>query len=188
MSFYRSARRLGLNVDIVPQSANLDSYKLVLVQSLPTLQPQLIDSLKNLRSRVLFVPRSGSKTPDFQIPSNLPPGPLQELFPMRVVRVESLPEFEPIPVTWRGANYQCRYWSEQVQTQATPWITSANGSGIAFTHEAFTYLATIAEQSLLDAIVEDIISHTGLPTILFPKDLQTLVRRNLRYFFNYGPA
>jgi beta-galactosidase len=188
LSFYRSARRLGLNVDIVPQNANLDSYKLVLIPSLPILQPQLIASLKNFRSPVLFGPRTGSKTPDFQIPSNLPPGPLQELFPMRVVRVESLPDFEPIPVTWRGATYQCRYWSEQVQTQATPWITSANGSGIAFTHEAFTYLATIPEQSLLDAIVEDIVSRTGLPTILLPEGLRTRVRGNLRYFFNYGPA
>jgi beta-galactosidase len=188
LSFYRSARRLGLNVDIVPQTANLDSYKLVLVPSLPILQPQLIASLKNFRSPVLFGPRTGSKTPDFQIPSNLPPGPLQELFPMRVVRVESLPDFEPIPVTWRGATYQCRYWSEQVETQTAPWITSATGSGIAFTHEAFTYLATIPEQSLLDAMVEDLVSHTGLPTILLPEGLRTRVRGNLRYFFNYGPT
>ena len=188
LSFYRSVRRLGLNVDIVPQSAKLDAYKLVLVPSLPILRPELIASLKNFPGPVLFGPRTGSKTADFQIPSNLPPGPLQEVFPMRVVRVESLPEFEPVSVTWRGASYQCRYWLEQIQTQATPWITSANGTGIAFTQDAFTYLATIPEQSLLDAMIEDVVSRAGLEIILLPEGLRTRVRGDLRYFFNYGPA
>jgi beta-galactosidase len=188
LSFYRSARRLGLDVDILPQTSNLDGYKLLLVPSLPILRPELIASLKAFRGSAVMGPRTGSKTSDFQIPGNLPPGPLQELFPMRVLRAESLPDFEPIPVCWRGVNYQCRYWMEQIQTSATPWITAANGSAVAFTHEAFTYLATVPEQSLLDAMVEDIVSRTKLPTMLLPDGLRTRVHGNLRYFFNYGPT
>ena len=188
LSFYRSVRRLGLNVDIVPQGADLSPYKLVLAPSLPILQPELIASLKNFRGPVLFGPRTGSKTPDFQIPSNLPPGPLQEIFPIRVIRVESLPNFETIPLTWRGATYQCGHWLEQVETQASPWVTTANGTGIAYRHEALTYLASIPEQSLLDAIVENIVSRIGLQTMLLPEGLRTRVHGNLRYFFNYGPT
>jgi beta-galactosidase len=188
LSFYRSARRLGLNVDILPQGANLNGYELVLVPSLPILQPELVTSLKKLPAPVLFGPRTGSKTPDFQIPSHFAPGPLQELFPMRVVRVESLPNFEPISVSWRGASYQCRYWMEQIQTAAPPSITSTNGDGVAFTHQALTYLATVPEQSLLDAIVEDIASRANLPTTRLPEGLRTRTRGNLRYFFNYGPT
>jgi beta-galactosidase len=188
LSFYRSARRLGLDVDILPQTSNLDGYKLLLMPSLPILHPELIESLKAFRGSVVIGPRTGSKTSDFQIPSNLPPGPLQELFPIRVLRTESLPDFEPIPVCWRGVNYQCRYWMEQIQTSATPWITAANGNAVAFTHEAFTYLATVPEQSLLDAMVEDIVSRTDLPTMLLPDGLRTRVHGNLRYFFNYGPT
>ncbi|MBV8213143.1 MAG: beta-galactosidase [Verrucomicrobia bacterium] len=187
LSFYRSARRLGLDVDILPQTANLDEYKLLLVPSLPILRPELIASLKTFRGSVVIGPRTGSKTADFQIPSNLPPGPLQELFPMRVVRVETLPDFEPIPVSWNGASYECRYWLEQIQTTATPWITLENGNAVACTHEAFTYLATVPEQSLLDAIVSDIVSRANLPTLLLPDGLRTRVSGNLRYFFNYGP-
>jgi beta-galactosidase len=188
LSFYRSARRLGLDVDILPQTSNLDGYKLLLVPSLPILRPELIESLKACRGSVVIGPRTGSKTSDFQIPSNLPPGPLQELLPIRVLRTESLPDFEPIPVCWRGVSYQCRYWMEQIQTSATPWITAANGNAVAFTHEAFTYLATVPEQSLLDAMVEDIVSRTDLPTMLLPDGLRTRVHGNLRYFFNYGPT
>jgi beta-galactosidase len=188
LSFYRSARRLGLNVDILPQSANLDAYKLVLVPSLPILHPDFIASLKRLRGRVVFGPRTGSKTPDFQIPGDLPPGPLQELFPMRVLRVESLPDFEPIAVSWRGASYQCRYWMEQIETPAQPWITLASGDSVAFTHQTLTYLASVPEQSLLDAIIEDIASQADLPLMLLPEGLRTRVNGNLRYFFNYGPA
>jgi beta-galactosidase len=188
LSFYRSARRLGLDIDIIPQSANLDPYKLLLVPSLPIIQPELVASLKRFSGPVIFGPRTGSKTPDFQIPSNLPPGLLQELFPIRVVRVESLPDFEPISVSWRGTSYQCRHWLEQIQTHLPPWILSVNGNGIAFTHEAFTYLTAVPEQSLLDAIVEDSVSHTNLQTIRLPEGLRTRVSGNLRYFFNYGPA
>jgi beta-galactosidase len=188
LSFYRTARRLGLDVDILPQTSNLDGYKFLLVPSLPILCPELIASLKTFRGSVVIGPRTGSKTADFQIPSNLPPGPLQELFPMRVLRAESLPDFEPIPVSWRGVNYQCRYWMEQIETPATPWITAANGNAVAFTHEAFTYLATVPEQSLLDALVEDIVSRTNVPTMLLPDGLRTRVRGELRYFFNYGPT
>jgi beta-galactosidase len=188
LSFYRSARRLGLDVDILPQTAKLDGYKLLLVPSLPILRPELIVSLKALRGPVVIGPRTGSKTADFQIPSNLPPGPLQELFPMRVLRAESLPDFEPIPLSWRGVNYQCRYWLEEIQTSATPWITSTNGNAVAINHEAFTYLTTVPEQSLLDAMVEDIVSRLDVPTMLLPDGLRTRVHGDLRYFFNYGPT
>jgi beta-galactosidase len=188
LAFYRSARRLGLNVDIIPQSANLDPYELLLVPSLPIIQPELVVSLKSFSGPVIFGPRTGSKTPDFQIPSNLPPGLLQELFPIRVVRAESLPDFEPIPVSWRGTSYQCRHWLEQVQTHVPPRIVSVNGNGIAFTHEAFTYLTAVPEQSLLDAIVEDIVLHTNLQTMRLSEGLRTRVSGNLRYFFNYGPT
>jgi beta-galactosidase len=107
---------------------------------------------------------------------------------MRVVRVESLPDFETIPLTWRGASYQCGHWLEQVETPASPWVTTASGTGITYTHEALTYLASIPEQSLLDAIVENIVSRIDLQTMLLPEGLRTRVNGNLRYFFNYGPT
>jgi beta-galactosidase len=188
LSFYRSARRLGLNVDVLPQTADFHAYKLLLVPSLPILRPELIASLKTFRGSALIGPRTGSKTSDFQIPSNLPPGPLQELFPMRVVRAESLPDFGPILLSWKGVNYQCQYWMEQIETPAIPWITSANGDAVALTHEAFTYLASVPEQSLLDAMVEDIVTRTDIPTIRLSDGLRTRVRGDLRYFFNYGPT
>jgi beta-galactosidase len=188
LSFYRSARRLGLDIDILPQTANLDRYKVLLVPSLPILRPELVASLKAFRGSVVIGPRTGSKTQDFQIPAQLPPGPLQELFPMRVVRAESLPDFEPISLSWRGVNYQCRYWMEQIETSATPWITAANGDAVAFNHEAFIYLATVPEPSLLDAMVEDVVSRTDIPTMLLPDGLRTRVHGDLRYFFNYGPT
>jgi len=107
---------------------------------------------------------------------------------MRVVRVESLPDFVPVDVSWRGTNYQCRHWLEHVETAVTPWIKSTDGNGIALTHQAFTYLTAIPEQSLLDAIVVEIVSRTNLPTISLPEGVRSRVHGNLRYFFNYGPT
>jgi len=188
LAFYRAARRLGLNVDVLSQTAKLDGYKLVLVPSLPILRPEFVASLTAFPGSVLFGPRTGSKTSDFQIPQDLPPGPLQALFPIRVVRVESLPDFEPVAVSWRGTNYQCRHWLEQVQTEAAPWIALPDGTGIVFTHQTLTYLATVPEQSLLDAMLEEIVSRAGLATLPLSEGLRTRTSGNLRYFFNYGPT
>ena len=187
LSFYRSLRRLGLNIDIVPQSARLTGYKFVVVPTLPMLQPGLVESLKQFGGPVLFGPRTGSKTPDFQIPSNLPPGLLQELFPIRVVRVESLPDFETIRLSWRGEDFRCGQWFEHIEGRIRPWIRLPNGTGVAFTHNSLIYLATVPEQSLLDAIVEEIVFGTKLPIMQLPDGLRTRRSGDLRYFFNYGP-
>jgi len=107
LSFYRAFRRLGLNVDIISQKASLEPYSVVAIPSLPIVQAGLVESLRGFRGQVLVAPRTGSKTADFQIPQELPPGRLQQLIPISVLRVESLPEFAPISVNWNSASYEC---------------------------------------------------------------------------------
>ena len=41
------------------------------------------------RCPIIFGPRTGSKTPSFSIPRELPPGKLQALVPLKVARIES---------------------------------------------------------------------------------------------------
>ena len=61
------------------------------VPSLPIVREEALEAFREAEGPVLFGPRSGSKTETFQIPKELPPGPLQALLPLKVVRVESLP-------------------------------------------------------------------------------------------------
>ena len=187
LRFYRAFRRLGLNIDIIPQNAPLDSYRVVAIPSLPIVRAEFVDSLKSFGGQVLIAPRTGSKTADFQIPPELPPGRLQDLMPISVLRVESLPKFEPISVNWHSVQYECHSWLEHVRTNLPPFIRLQNGQGVAFRHAKFNYMATLPDQSLLNGIVEELARAEGLKVAILPNDIRSRERGGLRYFFNYGP-
>jgi beta-galactosidase len=185
LSFYRAIRRSGLNIDILPQDAQLNAYKLVAIPSLPIVSASLAESLKRFNGQVLIGPRTGSKTETFQIPAELPPGPLQELIPIKVVRVESLPDFVSLPL--RSINYQCHSWLEHVRTDLKPFIQLADGHGIAYRSGKITYLTSWPEQSLLDKIVEDLLNAEGYKLSEIPPGVRVRSRGRYRFFFNYNP-
>jgi beta-galactosidase len=187
LSFYRAFRRLGLNVDVIPQRASLDSYSIVAIPSLPIVQPELVESLKSFRGHVLIAPRTGSKTPDFQIPYELPPGRLQDLIPITVVRVESLPDFTPVSVIWNSSVFECRTWLEHVSSDLSPFIRLQSGQGVAYRHSKLNYLAILPGQTLLNGIVEELARAERLNITILPNDVRSRARGRLQYFFNYGP-
>jgi beta-galactosidase len=187
LSFYRALRRSGLNIDILPQDAALDAYKLVVIPPLPIVSSSLVESLTRCNGQVLIGPRSGSKTPDFQIPTELPPGPLQPLLPIKIVRVESLPDFVSLRLVWKSVNYQCHSWLEHVRTDLEPFIQLADGHGIAYRNGKITYLATLPEQRFLDEIVEDLLREEGLKFSELPVGVRVRTRGQHRFFFNYNP-
>ena len=184
-SFYRALRRSGLNIDIVAQDAQLNTYKLVVIPSLPIVPASLVESLKGFEGQVLIGPRTGSKTQSFQIPAELPPGPLQELIPIKVVRVESLPDFVSLPL--QSVNYQCHSWLEHVRTDLKPFIQLADGRGMAYRNGKITYLTSWAEQSLLDKMVEDLLNAEGFKRNEIPPGVRVRTRGRHRFFFNYNP-
>jgi beta-galactosidase len=187
LRFYRAFRRLGLNVDVVPQRASLDSYSIVAIPPLPIVKLELVETLKKFRGQILIAPRAGSKTADFQIPGELPPGPLQELIPISILRVESLPEFAPISVCWNSALYECHTWLEHVRTNLPPFIRLQNGQGVGYRHGKINYLAVLPDQALLNGLVEELASAEQLEVEILPNDVRSRDRGELRYFFNYGP-
>jgi beta-galactosidase len=185
LSFYRALRRSGLNTDIVPADAQLDPYKLVVIPSLPIVPASLVESLKRFEGQVLIGPRTGSKMQNFQIPAELPPGPLQELIPIKVVRVESLPDFVSLPL--RSVKYQCHSWLEHVRTDLKPFIQLADGRGIAYRNGKITYLTSWAEQPLLDKMVEDLLNAEASKRNEIPPGVRVRTRGRHRFFFNYNP-
>ena len=185
LSFYRALRRSGLNIDILPQDAPLDAYKLVVIPSLPIVSPSLVEALKRFSGQVLIGPRTGSKTQNFQIPPELPPGPLGQLMPIKITRVESLPDFVSLPL--QSVNYRCRLWLEHVRTDLKPFIQLADGHGIAYRNGKMTYLTSWAEQSLLDKMVEDLLNAEGFKLSELPSGVRVRTRGRHRFFFNYNP-
>jgi beta-galactosidase len=187
LSFYRALRQAGLDIDILSQRAPMDRYKLVVIPSLPIIYPELVESLKRFSGQSLIGPRTGSKTPDFQIPDELAPGPLQELIPIKITRVESLPDFVSLPLTWGPNHYRCHSWLEHARTDLEPFIRLADGHGIAYRSGRTTYLTSLPEQALLNRLVKELLRETGLPLMELPPDVRARTLGRNRFFFNYGP-
>ena len=134
---YSALRKLGLNIDIVCPESKLDGYKMIIVPSLPILDKKHLEHILQQNVPTLFGPRTGSKTVDFSIPSELPPGPLQSEIPLKVARVESL------RTGWveKGDGFSVTRWIEDVETQIPADIAIEDGRGILFSSKKARYLA-----------------------------------------------
>jgi beta-galactosidase len=185
--FYRAVRKLGLDLDIVPQGGDLTGYRLIVVPSLPIVRPEFLEALRRSSGMVLFGPRLGSKTSHFRIPDNLPPGPLQELFPLRVLRVDSLPHFAPKALDWNGELYAAQTWVEQVESDLEPVARFEDGHGALFRHDRLLYLTGLPDDRWLEDLVKVAASEQNLSIIELPEGVRTRKLDNLRCFFNYNP-
>jgi beta-galactosidase len=184
---YRAVRQLGLNVDIVPQGGDLTGYRLILVPPLPIIRSRFYEALRNSSGTILFGPRLGSKTVHFRIPENLPPGPMQEFLPLRVLRVDSLPLFAPQPVTWNGELYAAETWVEEVATDLTPIAQFEDGRGALFRNGRFMYLTGLPNDRWLGDLIKMAATEQELPVMDLPDGVRTRRLGSLRFIFNYNP-
>ena len=185
--FYRALRQQGLNVDIVPQGGDLSGYQLIVVPPLPIVRSDFLEALRRSSGMVLFGPRLGSKTAHFRIPDELPPGPIQELLPLRVFRVDSLPHFAPQTVRWNGVTYKAETWVEQVASDLEPLARFENGYGALFRHGRFLYLAGLPDDHWLGDLIQMAVTEQDLPAVDLPVGVRTRQLGSLRCFFNYNP-
>ena len=185
--FYRAIRQRGLNVDIVPQGGDLTGYRLIVVPPLPIVRPEFLEALRRSSGMVLFGPRLGSKTLHFRIPEDLPPGPIQEFLPLRVLRVDTLPRFAPQPVRWLGELYTVETWVEQVATNLQPVARFEDGHGALFRQDRFFYLAGLPDDRWLGDLVKMAVTEQELPIVELPDGVRTRRLGSLRFFFNYNP-
>jgi beta-galactosidase len=185
--FYRALRERGLDVDIVPQGGNLSDYQLIVVPPLPIVRPELLEAVRRSSGLALFGPRLGSKTAHFRIPDNLPPGPMQEFIPLRVLRVETLPRSIPQRVRWNGENYLAGTWIEHLASDLEPAALFEDGRGALFRHDRFLYLATLPDNRWLGDLVKLAATEQGLRVMDLPPGVRTRRLGSLRFFFNYNP-
>lgn len=179
---YSALRRLGLDVDIVPPAADLSGYRMVVIPCLPIIQDGLVEHLQGFAGPILIGPRSGSKTHDFSIPANLPPGALQALLPIKVVRVESLRD----GVSLAGAGFAIHRWSEMVDSAIPPDIALDDGRGILFRNGSVRYLAGWPDAALLESIVAGMADEAGLKVHRLPDAVRLRRAGNICFAFNYG--
>ncbi len=179
---YSALRRLGLDVDIVPPDAALDGYKLCVIPCLPIVPPALVESLTLFAGQIVIGPRSGSRDVDFMIPPELPPGPLQALFPALVSRVESL---RP-GLIHQGEGWEIERWIEHLETDAMPELVADDGIVASWRRGSVRYLAAWPTTSIVGELLARAAKDAGLETHVLPAGLR-LRRAGSRCFaFNYS--
>ena len=185
--WYTALRRLGVNVDFVAQGAPLDGYHAVFVPSLPIVADAAVAAFEAFDGPILFGPRSGSKTESFQIPANLPPGPLSRLIPVRVTRVESLRPGLERGVRLGNRFYPARRWVEHLESDLAPVAHYADGTPAVVENDGRFYLGFWPDRTCLNALVDLVAHRAGLSTARLPEGVRMRRRGDIRFCFNYGP-
>ena len=180
--FYTALRSLGLDVDIVAPGTPLDGYKMVIIPCLPIMADSFVDQLAGFAGPVLIGPRSGSKTPDFAVPDGLPPGPLQRILPLKVVRVESLRK----GMTRAGAGFSIGGWFEHVETSLAAEFVLEDGRGVIFILGQYRYCAAWPDAALLKTLLMKMALEAGVDTVILPKTMRLRRSGTLCFAFNYG--
>lgn len=179
---YSALRRLGLSIDIIPPGAPLDGYAMVVLPCLPIVPNTLAEQLERFAGQIVIGPRSGSRDADFAIPEGLPPGPLQALFPGKVVRVESLRPGLIHP----GAGWEIAHWREDLETSSQLEICAEDGTPACWKHGQTRYLAAWPEPSLAAEVLRRAAGDAGLALHALPEGLRLRRAGNRIFAFNYA--
>jgi beta-galactosidase len=184
LSFYSATRKLGLSVDIVSPGADLSNYKLVLVPNLIHVPDAALEAFRNTEAQIIFGPRCGSKTQDLTIPENLAPGPLAELLPIQVERVESL---RPGVLETQG-NFAMLKWREHLKLHDNPdeVRSGAISSPMTVQYGNVTYIAGWPDERLLTDVLLSAANTAGLSVRTMPEGIRTRRMGGHNIYVNYG--
>ncbi|MBY6216885.1 beta-galactosidase [Qipengyuania aquimaris] len=178
---YSALRRLGLDVDILPPSADLEGYSLVVVPCLPIVPEKLARSLESFEGQIVIGPRTGSRTVDFAIPDNLPLGPLETLAGGRITLSESLSP----RISIEGDDWTAGGWLDHYEGSATPEFVAADGTTCCWVNANVRLLAVWPEGSLLDEVILRAARDAGLPQEPLAKGKRHRRRGHTLFEFDY---
>ena len=155
LAMYAALRRLGVNIDFVAPDADLDGYALVIVPCLPIVSDAFLDGVDNSDAQFIFGPRSGSKTDEFSVPPELPPGRLIPLVGARVLAVDTTRPDVTEHFEWGNRRYESHTWRERLELAGgEPIAHFADGSAAAVSIDRCVYLATLSNDAFLTDFLE----------------------------------
>lgn len=181
---YTSVRRCGVDVDIVKPGASLRAYKMVILANSIHVNDDLLSELKRFTGHLLIGPRCGSKTAEYSIPDNLPPASLQSLMPIKVTRVESLPDFATVTTT---DGYNAVRWREKVMSDFVAVSEFPDGWGFYYRSDRYHYLNACLDQSSLNEFMKARLKQASIATRHCGEGLRIRQRGSYKFAFNFGP-
>ena len=187
LSYYSALRELGVNIDFIAVDGDFSPYKLIIAPSLPIISDSFIEKCKASTAQFIFGPRAGAKTPEFSYPTNLPPGLLQKLIPIRVLSVETLRADCHEGLSWNNHQYQSGSWCEQLDAKDTEVVARYDNAEPAIVRQdRFTYIGTLTNKEFLRDFFQQQCLDAQIKTYHFGEDIRVSQRGNLLFAFNYS--
>ena len=195
---------LGVNLDIVPESAPLEGYKAVLVPTHFITDPDLVRRLEDFARNggsVVVTNRSGVKDKNGNCFFGQPlPGPFRKLCGCRVAEYDAIGPASQKIVVERGGNYQVHTWCDLLEPEGAqvlaryqgrfysgaPAITKNQlGKGSAY------YVGTIGERAMYRTLLIGAFQEQGIPIVRLPQGIEATTRSGeggtYQFFFNNTP-
>lgn len=119
ISYYRPLRAISQSIDVIPPTARLERYKLVVAPGLNVLSEAIAKNLiEYVRQggHLVLGQRSGMKDDDNGLQPARQPGPLGELLGGRVEQYYALAD--PVPVEGKFGSAQGKLWAELLSVKA----------------------------------------------------------------------
>jgi beta-galactosidase len=188
--YYRALRSLGVDVDFVSAGeARLDSYRVIIVPCLAMPDEAAVNALNASSGLVLFGPRSGAKTEEFSISEGLPPGPLRDFVPAKVIAVETLRPDCGGTIDYDGKTYESGRWRETLDVMIAEILaTYEDGTPAAIRSGRSIYLGTLTEDAFLTALLLDLCAEANVPITPLPPTLRLRRRGDLTFAFNLADS
>ncbi|BCZ82332.1 beta-galactosidase [Paraburkholderia terrae] len=186
--YYRTLREMALDVDIVSAHADLSGYKLIVVPGLATLPAGFAKRVEQSSAQWVIGPRTGSKTADFAIPAQLPPGALQTVLPFKVLEVDSLrPTLQPT-TTFNGVTGIALHWREHIETRdGLDVLARFDDNWPAIVARGHVrYASAWFDAALHRALLEGAARDAGLAVTHLPQGLRVRRRGEITFAFNFG--
>ncbi len=186
LSIYRGLRRAGLSVDVIPPAAAaVADRRLIVAPALFAPSEGFARALAESGATILLGPRAGSKTADFQIPAELPPGVLRSLIDIRVRRVESLRPGASVKIVGEGAFLRWREFLLLGESVRRELISDDGETALARCGRVF-YLSGWPDDDLLASVLRRVFHAAEIATLDLAEDIRIRDNGAMRYIFNYG--
>ncbi len=183
LDWYAAARRLGADVDILPQGADLTDYQVILIPALLHVTEATITALEATTAPVVIGPRCGSKDENGNLCRDLAPGPLRRIIPLTVARSETVPEGAGSSVpdgAWYG-------WRDEVVSDIEPAVVDSEGRAVLFEKDRVRYFAALPDEAWLLSVMQEVFKREGLAHAILPDGLRLRQGRGHHFAFNYSP-
>ena len=146
LDIYKGFRKQGYKrIDILPSTTtDFGVRKAVFIPGLFAWTNEILTAMHSFEGKIVVGPRTGSRTEDFQIPKDMPPG----LTGIKVIAVDGLRADAPLRLKTTGS---VQTWREVVESNWEILESTVSDDPIMFRTENFEYWAGWPDEVALEA-------------------------------------